>query len=149
MGWTEESRLAARIRERVAHVVLFELQDPRIEPGRVTITRVRLAKDLSTCRVFFSVFGSDADRSKVQHALTDAAGYVQREVGKILRTRTIPHFSFEYDQAIEGGIRVQGLLKRLKDERGDSDEDGEEIPPEPDAPPSPAGDADEEPTGRE
>ncbi len=144
MGWSEESRLAARIRERVANVVLFELQDPRIEPGRVTVTRVRLAKDLSTCRVFFSVFGSEADRSKVQHALSDAAGYVQREVGKVLRTRTVPRFSFEYDDAIEGGIRVQGLLDRLKEERGESDEDGES--PSSPAPADPDDAGDEEPS---
>lgn len=147
MGWSEESRLAARIRERVANVVLFELQDPRIEPGRLTITRVRLASDLSTCKVFYSVLGSDADRSKTHHALTAATGHIQREVGKILRTRTIPRFQFEYDEAIAGGIRVTGLLDRLKEERGDADEEGEEIPP--DSPPADADGEEEEPSGRE
>ena len=126
MGWSEESRLAARIRERVANVVLFELQDPRIEPGRVTITRVRLSRDLSRCTAYFSVYGSESDRSKIQHALNDAAGHVQRELGKVLRTRTVPHLGFEYDEAIEGGMRVTGLLDRLKAERGDADEEEED-----------------------
>jgi len=136
MGWSEESRLAARIRERVANVVLFELQDPRILAGRVTITRVRLSRDLSTCRAYFSVYGTDGERSKVQHALNDAAGHVQREVGKVLRTRTIPHLKFEYDPAIEGGMRITGLIDQLKAERQEAEEEEETSSDSVESPPS-------------
>jgi len=119
VGWNADSRLAERIRERVAQIVLFELQDPRI--GFLTVTRVRLARDLSICEVFYSVLGGDGDRSKAKHALSSAVGHVQREVGKILRTKTVPRLVFEYDPAIDGQFRLEGILDDLKKERGDSD----------------------------
>jgi len=109
VGWSADSRLAERIRERVAQIVLYELQDPRI--AFVTVTRVRLARDQSVCEVFYSVLGSDADRTKTDRALHDARGFIQREVGKILRTRNIPRLSFSYDPAIEGQFRIEGLLR--------------------------------------
>lgn len=120
MSWSAESRLAEKIRERVANCVLFELQDPRI--SFVTVTRVRLSRDMSKCRVFYSVLGSAADRTRTAHALRDAAGYVQREVAKILRTRVTPHLEFAYDDAIEGGMRITSMLEKLEEERDDSED---------------------------
>lgn len=114
MGWSSDSKLAERIRERVAQVVLYELQDPRI--GFTTITRVKLARDLSRCEIFYSVLGTEGEKSKTRHALSEARGYVQREVAKVLRTRTVPHMVFEYDPAIDGAMRVEELLKQVEAE---------------------------------
>ena len=134
MGWTEESRVAARIRERVAQIVLFELQDPRIEPARVTVTRVKVSRDLAYCDVFYSVLGDEGDRSKVAHALSDATRHIRREVGKVLRTRTIPRLRFRPDPAVEGGLRMGELLRRLKEESGEAEGNDEgEDGAEPDA----------------
>ncbi len=124
MSWSAESRLAEKIRARVANVVLFELQDPRIH--LVTITRVRLKKDLSVCTVYYSVLGTEGQRSRTAHALRDAAGFVRREVAKVLRTRVTPQIAFQYDDAIEGGFRMSALLKQLEEERGtESETEGE------------------------
>lgn len=123
MGWSADSRLAERIRERVANIVLFELQDPRI--GMVTITRVRLAKDHSTCRVYYSVLGTAGERSKTAHALDASTGFVQRSVAQVLRTRTVPRLSFMYDEAIEGELRMSSLLRKLEDERKEAGGEGD------------------------
>jgi ribosome-binding factor A len=115
VGWNADSKLAERIRERVAQIVLFELQDPRI--AFTTITRVKLARDLSRCEVFYSVLGSEGDKSKTKHALDEARGFIQHTLGKVLRTRTVPHLVFQYDDSIDGSMRVDHLLKDLDAER--------------------------------
>jgi ribosome-binding factor A len=117
-------RLTEVIRQRAAHVILFELKDPRM--GFVTITKVKLAPDLSTCVIYWSVIGTDGDRSKTLHALEHARLFIQRRVAEGLRTRSAPALSFEFDPSVEGAIKMGGLLKSLRDERGD-------------APPLPAG----------
>jgi ribosome-binding factor A len=127
MGWNADSKLAERIRERVAQVVLYELQDPRI--AFTTITRVKLARDLSRCEIFYSVLGTEGDKSKTRHALNEARGYVQREVAKVLRTRTVPHMVFEYDPAIDGAMRVEELLKQVESEKQPSDPTASPEPP--------------------
>jgi len=117
-------RLTEVIRKRAAHVILYELKDPRM--GFVTITKVKLAPDLSTCTIFWSVIGNDGQRSKTRHALDHARLFIQHRVAEGLHTRTAPVIGFEYDASIEGAIRMGDLLKHLRDERGDP-------PPEPDA----------------
>ncbi len=124
----DNSRLSEKIRERVSQVVLFELGDPRI--AFTTITRVKLARDLSTVQVFFSVFGTAGQRSATQHALEDARGHVQREMAKVLHTRSVPHLTFVYDESIEGGLRMGELFKKLESERPPAAEPTEPPPAE-------------------
>jgi ribosome-binding factor A len=114
-------RLSSLIKQKIAQVVLQELKDPRV--GFVTITRVKLAPDLSNCLVFYSVLGGKSERSKTHHALADARGYVQRRIGQTLETRTVPHLQFEYDESIEGAIRMGKLLHDLGEEQADDPED--------------------------
>jgi ribosome-binding factor A len=111
-------RLTEVIRQRAAHVILFELRDPRM--GFVTITKVKLAPDMSTCVIYWSVIGTDGDKSKTLHALEHARLFIQRRVAEGLRTRSAPVLSFEFDPSVEGAIKMGGLLKTLRDERGDA-----------------------------
>ena len=117
-------RLQSRIKERVAMVIMRDLADPRI--GLITITRVKLAKDLTHCTIYFSVLGGDADRSRSTHALDDGRGYIQREVARILRTRTTPHLEFEYDPSVEGSVRVSRLLRNALDPDAAADDADDE-----------------------
>jgi ribosome-binding factor A len=110
-------RLTEVIRQRAAHVILFELRDPRM--GFVTITKVKLAPDLSTCVIYWSVIGTEGDKSKTLHALEHARLFIQRRVAEGLRTRSAPILSFEFDPSVEGSIKMGGLLKSLREERGE------------------------------
>jgi ribosome-binding factor A len=93
------AKLQARILERAAHCVEFELSDPRI--GMVTLTRAELASDLSRVKIFYSVMGGSVTKRQTQRVLEDAAGFVQRQVGRVLATRRIPRITWELDESIE------------------------------------------------
>jgi ribosome-binding factor A len=100
---------------RTSEIVMHELADPRLT--FVTITRVELASDLSHGTIFWSTLGEGGQRSKVEHALRDAAPLVQSEIAKSFRTRRTPHVVFKFDKSIEGASRVSGILDALKKER--------------------------------
>jgi ribosome-binding factor A len=100
---------------RASEIVQHELSDPRLT--FVTITRVDLASDLSHGVIFWSTLGEGGQRSKVEHALRDAAGFVQSEIAKAFRTRRTPHIVFKFDKSIEGASRVAGILDAIKKER--------------------------------
>jgi ribosome-binding factor A len=108
-------RLEKLALHRACEIVQHELSDPRIE--FVTLTRVELSKDLSHGVIFWSTLGEGGQRSKVEHALRDAAPLVQTEVAKVFRTRRTPHLVFRFDKSIEGAARVSGILDAIKAER--------------------------------
>jgi len=123
-------RLQARILERAATAVEFDLKDPR--GGFITVTRVELAKDLSCGKIFYSVLGNASDRTKVAHMLESAAGFLQRQIGRGLQLRRMPHLTWVYDESIEEAARLDELIgkalerDRLIAEQGRAPEDEDE-----------------------
>jgi ribosome-binding factor A len=103
------ARLEARIHERVAHCLQFELSDPRA--GFVTVTRVELSGDLSLAKVHWSVLGDAAERSKSEHMLEHATGFVQRQVAGALSMRRAPRLLFVYDASPEQADHLDELIR--------------------------------------
>ncbi len=88
--------------------------------GFVTITSVHVSKDLSSAKVYFSVFGSPEDKKKTQEALS----LLRKEIGALLRHRLhlkrIPSFSFEYDNTPEQASRVESIFQIIEKEKHES-----------------------------
>lgn len=103
------ARLAARIQERAAHCLAHEIKDPRA--GFVTITRVEVSEDLSHARLFYSVLGTEGERSKVEHMLKSASGFIQRQVVSVLAMRRAPRLSWRYDDSIEHQAKVDAAIR--------------------------------------
>lgn len=104
------ARLEARIRERVAYCLEFELNDPRVIFA--TVTRVELNNDLSAAKVFYSVMGTPADQRTCHRALESATGFVRRQLGRVLRTRTIPQLTWEYDDSVRHAAEMDLKIRQ-------------------------------------
>ena len=116
-------RLEQVILRTIGPEISHGLADPRL--GVVTVTRIRLSKDLGLARINWSLIGDDADRSRAEHALAHARGHLQSLVADAMRTRTTPRLEFHYDPSMENAARINEILHQLKEERGETDEDGE------------------------
>ena len=66
---------------------------------------------------FCDWIGEGGQRTKVEHALRDAAPFVQTEIAKVFATRRTPHVTFRFDASIEGAARVSGILDAIRNER--------------------------------
>lgn len=104
---------------KVLSEALPTLKDPRI--GFVTVTGVRTTTDLSYAKVFVSVLGTESEQQRTLEGLQSAHGVLQSQVARELGTRRTPVLTFEYDPAIERGVR----LTRLIDELAPSESDAE------------------------
>lgn len=106
------ARLAARIHERAAHCLQFEVADPRA--SFITITKVELSDDLSVGKIYYSVLGSAADKSKAEHMLKSAAGFIQRQVGSVLSMRRMPNLRWYYDESMERAADMDQLIRKAR-----------------------------------
>jgi len=103
------ARVSARIRQRVAHCLQFELNDPRA--GMATVTEVRLSADMRNATILWTI-NEDKDRSKTQHMLEGATGFVRKQLGRVLETRVIPALLWEYDDRIAKAAEMERLIER-------------------------------------
>ena len=108
-------RLEQVILRTLGPMISYGLADPRL--GLVSVTRVKLSRDLSVARINWSCVGTEADRSRATHALDHARGHLQTAVASALRTRTTPHLEFHFDPSMENAARINEILHTIEQER--------------------------------
>ena len=104
---------------KVLSDALPTLKDPRI--GFVTITGVRTTTDLSQATVFVSVLGSEDEQERSLAGLQSAHGVLQTQLARELGTRRTPVLTFEYDPAIERGVRLTKMIDELAPSEPDAE----------------------------
>lgn len=101
-------KLESLVKQRVATLLSLELSDPRA--GFITVTRVKLDREIQFCTIYYSVLGGEAEQSRTRHLLQHARGHIRNEIAKVLTTRTVPEVRFEFDQSVTEGIRLERII---------------------------------------
>lgn len=104
-------RLAEALKDEIAEVVGFELDDPRVQAA--TVTDVQVADDLRDAKVYVIVQGDEDEVRKALTSLQRAAGFVRQQVAINLDLRYAPHLHFVRDTAEENASRVNKILDEL------------------------------------
>ncbi|POM24440.1 Ribosome-binding factor A [Actinomadura rubteroloni] len=105
-------KLADRIQQIVAEMLERRIKDPRL--GFVTITDTRITHDLRDATVFYTVYGSEAERAETAAALESAKGVIRSEVGKRTGVRHTPSITFTLDALMENAAHIDDLLARAR-----------------------------------
>lgn len=113
MAGERQARLADRIRVILAERLEKGLRDPRL--GFVTITDVRVSGDLQHASVFYTVLGTDEERTASAAALTSATGLLRKEVGSQLNVRLVPTLEFIPDALPESAGHIADLLREARE----------------------------------
>ena len=106
-------KLADRIAQIVAEMLEWRIKDPRL--GFVTVTEARLTGDLREATVFYTVYGSDEERSATAAALASATGVIRSEVGHQTGLKHTPSLTFVADMLPEGARHMEDLVTRARE----------------------------------
>ena len=109
-----KERTADTLKEEIAQIVGYELEDPRLT--MVTVTDVRLSADKRAARVYVTVAGDEKEHQSALAALKHAAPYVRKQLGLSLNLPRTPEIHFVRDRVEEEGERVDQLLLEIERE---------------------------------
>ena len=115
-------RVGSEIQRELALILRDEVRDPRL--NQVTVQEVRVVRDLSHARVFFTLMDRDQAK-KTEQALNKAASFLRRRLGEVMKMRTIPQLHFEYDHSLEHGLRLSSLIDKAVASSKKSDDEQE------------------------
>jgi len=118
------ARIEAAIQRRAAHCLQHEISDPRAQ--FITIVRVELNSDLSVAKLFYS--GSSSERSQASQMLEHATGFIRKQVGRVLETRSIPQLRFLADTTASDAEQMDDMITQAL--RKDRQIRGQEEPSE-------------------
>jgi len=109
-----KQRLEKLLLEQISSDIqsIYELTDMM-----VSVTRVRLSNDLSSARIYITAL---EDVEEAVEILKQKAGYLRKLLATNLNLRYTPRLSFFKDEEEERAKRVDEILRKLREEKGDS-----------------------------
>jgi ribosome-binding factor A len=110
------ARVAEAVREELAELIGFELDDPRLSSACVTEAQVSPDARHATVRV--ALAGGVREQAQALAALEHARHYLRRELAARLALRHVPELHFEHDRNADADSRIDFLLKRARKSRG-------------------------------
>lgn len=102
-------RLGTELQRELAELLRDKVKDPRI--GMVTVQEVRVSRDLSHAKVYFTCMGDDAEGTE-KLLNRKLAGFLRHELAQCIRTRATPQLHFVYDESIERGEHLADLIEK-------------------------------------
>jgi ribosome-binding factor A len=112
-------RVDEAVRAVLSDAISTDLKDPRV--GFVTVTGVKTSADLRHARVYVSVLGDEAARQASLDGLRSAHGFLQGRVAAELTLKHTPALTFEYDESVDRGMRISGLIDAETRQHGGDD----------------------------
>lgn len=101
-------RVEDQIQRELSEIIRLELRDPAV--GLITITGVEVSSDLAHAKVFFTRMGEVADQQAAVAGLKRAAVFLRSMLGRRIRLHSTPTLNFIFDQSVERGIKLSGLI---------------------------------------
>ncbi len=111
-------RLNSEFKKEIYEIILRRLNDTDITE-MVSVMKVDVSRDLSSAKVFVSVFSKDEEKKlKTFDAIKRNAKRIRYELGGAMRIRTVPELSFVLDDSMEYGDKMNRLFAQI--ERGEN-----------------------------
>lgn len=108
-------RINEEVRREISVIIRDEIKDPRMT-AMVSITAVKVTKDLRYAKVFVSIFGKNEDeKNETFAALKSASGYIRKEIGQRINLRNTPQILFELDDSISYSMKIEELIEKVKE----------------------------------
>ncbi len=111
MSKIKQQRTAEQIQYILSNIFQRDLHDPRA--AGVTITEVRIDRELQHVDVYVNALGDETREREVMAALRSAAGFLRRELAQRLPLRSVPLLHFRWDPSLAQAETVHEILDNL------------------------------------
>ena len=104
-------RVNEELKKTLSNVITFELQNSKVT-GMVSVTKVRITPDFRYAKVYVSLLNSKSN-TKTMEGLKESAGFIRAQIAKTMNLRVTPELSFEIDDSMEYGAKIDKILSDL------------------------------------
>lgn len=106
-------RIADRIREEISEMLIFDIQDPRVNSAY--ITDVTVDRELAFADVYvYSSQGSDVAED-ILSGFKHASGFLRSQLANRIELRTFPQLRFHWDPTPEHADHIEKLIDSISE----------------------------------
>ena len=108
-------RIADRIRQELAEMLIKEISDPRLQ--LIYITDVKVDKELAFADIFVSAVEGVSRSKDVLAGLESASGFIRRTLASRIDLRAFPRLRFHWDMTPENADHIEKILAELRNKK--------------------------------
>jgi ribosome-binding factor A len=110
-------RIAERIREELAAILIMKSMDPRL--AGLSVTDVTVDRELAFAEVYVCALDGAKQSEAYLAALEHAQGYLRSELARRIELRVFPRLRFHWDPTLERAEIIEGIISSLHKEDDD------------------------------
>lgn len=108
------NRINEELKREISNIFTFELKNSNVT-GMLSVTKAKITPDFKYAKIYVSIINSKSVEKTMQ-GLKDSAGFIRSQIAKKINLRITPELVFELDDSYEQGMRIDNILKGLKEE---------------------------------
>ncbi|MBQ6509933.1 MAG: 30S ribosome-binding factor RbfA [Flexilinea sp.] len=124
-------KIADRIRDDLSELLIYEVEDPRLQG--VMVTDVNVDRELYYANIYVSAIEGRERSKEILAGLESASGFLRSQLSQGIELRTFPKLRFYWDPTPENADRIEYLIKQLHEEEAAKKASSEANDPLPDA----------------
>ncbi len=110
-----QGRIDEEYRRELSQILGYELKNPNVT-GMISVTKVKVTPDLKYAKVYISILNCKNIEETLQ-GLKKSSGFIRTELAKRINLRNTPELTFEIDDSMEYGARIDSILKEILPEQ--------------------------------
>ena len=104
-------KVEVKIQRLISRLISLRIiNDPRL--SEVIINEVKVNKDISTARIYFTILNSKNNNKPYEQVLRKATGFIKNEISHQLRLKKVPNLIFKYDTKEQDAMYLNDLINK-------------------------------------
>ncbi len=112
--FTRAERVSNKIRFFLSDILSKKINDKRLSD--VTITDVKMSKDLKDAYIYFCLYGDQREINKkvkkAEQGFESALGFLRTKMAKELKLRFVPNLRFYYDKLFDNAAHLNEIFQK-------------------------------------
>jgi len=113
--YSRSERYGHELKKILSEIILKEVATSEI--GFVTISQVKVSRDLKYARVYVSIVKRDVTKERVEDFFSKEAKHIRGILGSKITTRSVPDLKFFYDETYEEVEKLDRLFAKIEQPR--------------------------------
>jgi ribosome-binding factor A len=108
-------RIADRVKQELAEMLIREISDPRLK--QIFVTDVKIDRELAFADVYVSAVEGASRAPEVLAGLESASGFMRRALSARVEVRAFPRLRFHWDPTPEHADHIEKILAGLREKK--------------------------------
>lgn len=107
-------RVAGEVQQAIAR--LFQQDFADVSDGMITVTKVRMAPDLKSGRVYLSILGGEMPGAETLKRIKAAAPQIRYSLAKAINMKFSPELFYYLDDTAEEVSTIEDIFRKIREE---------------------------------